>query len=98
MRLNVQPTKFVNIDPESGKDLGSTYGIRVYDDEGLAYTNNYKNKDLLLKAVKKENLLDMLQEHFPDFVEGIERPNSAIQGIYVGEIYYNREDLGLDSK
>lgn len=93
-RLNVQPTKFVNIDPETGKELEANYGIRIYDDEGQAYTNNFKTWDELRVKLSKENLLDTMQEYFPDFADGI-WSSSAFSGIYVGDLFYNREDLGL---
>ncbi len=83
-RPTIQPTEFKNY-PQGN----STFGVRVYDDEGQAYDNTWDsipNDDLeIIRRVRQAN--DETMNGILDYC----RENQI--GIYVGEKWYPYDEI-----
>lgn len=90
-RVTIQPTKFVNLLETGSEDLqGITYGVRVYDDYGNAYSNTWDKMPIgdmeVLRKVCNE-MDDDVTSAMIDYV--VENEN----GLYIGDNWYECDEI-----
>lgn len=89
-RVGIYPTKFVDIDLD-GTERHATYGLRVADDHGNAYSNTFE-RDQIVGRTPKE-IVDLARTIDDAARDMIEFAEEAKDGISIGDDDYTWEQI-----
>lgn len=81
-KVNVQYTKFIDID-EEGKELSSTFGYRIYDDYGQEYLTMFGSTEDLKKKINPDTIFDVIENEHEEFYEA-----AMTDGLYLNGVRY----------
>jgi len=62
-RIEIQLTKFVNLDHLGNVQDDFSFGYRIYDDYADVYNNTFESLEDLLREVHEDNFWEVLSDH-----------------------------------
>ncbi|MDO5040336.1 hypothetical protein [Clostridium sp.] len=85
--VEIQITKFIDIDIHGKESREYSYGYRIYNDECSEYNNFYYSIDELYAILNKENIINFLKHNHSEFYEVIKSD---------GKLIFNGEIISID--
>lgn len=64
--IQVKYTKFTNLD-SNGNEVGTMYGVRIYDEFENFYSNTWDDFDSLVQEINPETIVDYVKSIYNEY-------------------------------